>query len=115
MLRSALNPNERSVSPLREELRLDQSFEQPVAYLSIQAPEPLRLGGCQTKAGHLCEFALYSLQHVLDAHEPSPVFEMVLQHKQEQPTCRADRGGMAEGVCSYKFLFENNLQGKLDN
>ena len=85
-LRPVVNPDERSVSSLREKVRLDQGLQQSFAKLPIEAPEPLRLGGRQAKSGHLDKFTLNSLKDVLDAHGYTG---------EEQPTCRV--GFVASG------------------
>jgi hypothetical protein len=66
--RPAVDSNEGTVAPAREEPGVYERFEQFVAEITVQAPEPLRLGGSQAEAGHFYELALHSLKHVLNAH-----------------------------------------------
>jgi hypothetical protein len=67
-LRPPIGFDERSVARLRQELRVDEGAEQFVADGALETPQALRLRGRQSKSGHLTEFALDSLKHVVYTH-----------------------------------------------
>jgi hypothetical protein len=64
----AIIPNERAVARLQKEFGVYQRPKQGITDLAFETPQALRLGCCQPKSRHLYEFALNSLQHVIDTH-----------------------------------------------
>jgi hypothetical protein len=61
--------NERTITRLRQKLCIDQSAQERVAHIPLQAPQALRLCGGQPKARHLDELSLDPLEHFIDPHE----------------------------------------------
>jgi hypothetical protein len=59
-----LRSHEGSVTCPEEKLGVNEGGQQRVAGCAIEAPQPLRLCGGQTQAGHLDVFALHTLKHV---------------------------------------------------
>ncbi len=49
------------------------------ADVAVESPEALCLGGSQSESGHLQKFTLYSLEHLVDTHLPSPESLVCLQ------------------------------------
>jgi hypothetical protein len=64
----AINPDERAVAGLREELRIHQGAQQRITHVALEAPQALCLRGRQAKSGHFQVFALNSLKHLVDTH-----------------------------------------------
>jgi hypothetical protein len=61
--------DERAIPGLRKKLCVDQSAQERVANISLQAPQALCLCGGQSKARHLDELSLDPLEHFIDPHE----------------------------------------------
>jgi hypothetical protein len=57
----AVHANEGPIPRPNQETCIDQRAEQRITHVALETPEAAGLGGCQSKAGHLHEFALYSL------------------------------------------------------
>ena len=68
----AIQPDERSVARLRQELRIYEGTEQRVTDVALQPPQPLGLGRCQTQPGHFHELALDPLKHIVHTHTCHP-------------------------------------------
>jgi hypothetical protein len=63
-----VGPDKRTVTRLRQELRINQRAEKCIADVALQTPQALCLRGRQPKPGHFDELTLDSLQHVVNTH-----------------------------------------------
>ena len=54
----AIQPDERSVARLRQELRIYESAKQRVTNVALEPPQSLGLRWCQPQPGHVHELAL---------------------------------------------------------
>jgi hypothetical protein len=65
---SPLHSNECSITGLCQEPRVDERSEERVTHIAVQTPQALGLSGSEPKSGHLQEFTLDPLKHIVDAH-----------------------------------------------
>jgi hypothetical protein len=63
-----VGPNKGAISRLRKKFRVNEGAEQCIADVALESPQALGLRSRQTKPGHLYEFALDSLEHVVNTH-----------------------------------------------
>src|SRR6185437_5354555 len=66
--RSAVRFHEGAFTRAGEKIRRNERAQQFVADGAIEAPQALRLRGCQTESWHFAELSLDPLKHVLDTH-----------------------------------------------
>jgi hypothetical protein len=76
----AIIPNERAVARLQKESGVHERAQQGVTNLALETPQALRLRCCQPKSRHLNEFALDSLQHVIDTHLDLPGYSKLASY-----------------------------------
>ncbi|MGH8637661.1 MAG: hypothetical protein ACREUZ_11070 [Burkholderiales bacterium] len=64
--------DERAIACLRQKLGVDQSAEQRVTNVALEAPQALCLRGREAQAGHFDVLTLNPLEHFIDAHWMPP-------------------------------------------